>query len=1298
MIYKDSFIVRLRTLLGVLVCVGLFPMIALAQNDSSADISVISQDAINRSYITYAPGDTTERWPRGVGSNHDIGFFAGDFSGDGSDDVACVDFDANDSAYAVVTNSPGQSSNDQAVWDTALRSSNELTFYFLPGDFDGDGKFDIASLYLEATGGDDNNVYGKITFGPDGETQTVDVNDWEFIGRRDSAFLAGRFLGTGGENDDIYDIATVTRNGNDFDVDFYQGPSGAYDVANQWTVSPPTAQDIPVGFRAGDFDGDSNTDVVALFYNSNTTSYTARITFGSDGSSTEDWDLGNTALVSILVNDFNGDGIDDIAGVSKSGGDSSATVHLANSDGQVDSVANWSLKTGVANVAQFLAGKFQRPTYTISGTVYQSDGSTGLALVTVTTDTGLTATTDQNGMFIITGAVSGDYTVSASKASHTFTPSSIDVTVSEANVTGLTFDTLGGDPEIYTVSGTVTQIDGTTGLAGATITIDDFSISAKSAVTGVDGTFEFTNMSSGTYTVTISKTQHSFTPSSQLAVVNGADKPSIDFRASNNPTIYTISGTVYREDGTSGLDGVLVSAGTGLNATTADDGTYTITSISSGSYTVTATKPGFEFNTSSQAITVNGASVSPVNYVATSEPGVTISGKVIVGENQSVIGAVVSAGNYTTTTDSEGNYVLQNVAYGTYTLSAELSGFVIEPSTFSNPVSVILNDLPGYDFNSQCSKDFNLVGNVCLRQGSPPGVVPTVIASDGTSENFVTVTWSVAESAQSYQVYRSRYPDDSGIAVGDLATSTTVQDKSSVPGVQYYYSVRAYNSQGWGEMSGNDLGWRTSTTDDEDCDGDGVSDSQEENDDTGVCDGGSHQIYLKSPTYAGYNTYLNQYTFVELASAGTATINATVTVYDDQGVVLDVINATIPPLGQVDLNVSEVVAQSDQYGIIKVEYNVDDEGVDLSGRISHYSLAPDGQSFEFAYSRELRPTVRGVTYATGNTMDPKGGGFPIYNWMEIYNVEDVGQGFKYKLYDQDGNQVGDTQSFIIPPYGRWDLQAGHEHGEGVYLAEVIPTDGKRRYLSGITRYGHLHDKNGNFQRYNFSYPINSRPGNGETQYLIVSNQKGGCWSQSNWVEVANVRNKTVVATLRFRDSDGVDIGETEVPLRPMGVQHVNASGMLPLGFNGSVTLSASDAGALVAESVVYFHDCEENEIQSAFSTPGRSAGYTYQTGSYNHFVDSNNHIRILNVSDDSTDVRLDIRGVDSSQAEHFQTLAPKGMLNINISNPNVVALPSDSYGTVSVQSPEENTVLGDNIRIRETVDGRVDFVVPSAMR
>ena len=76
------------------------------------------------------------------------------------------------------------------------------------------------------------------------------------------------------------------------------------------------------------------------------------------------------------------------------------------------------------------------PTYSISGTITLSGA--GLAGVVVSNGSGVTATTDANGLYTLSGIPQGSYTITPSKAGHTFTPTSRTGTIS-SNLTAQNF-------------------------------------------------------------------------------------------------------------------------------------------------------------------------------------------------------------------------------------------------------------------------------------------------------------------------------------------------------------------------------------------------------------------------------------------------------------------------------------------------------------------------------------------------------------------------------------------------------------------------------------------------------------------------------------------------------------------------------------------------------------------------------------------------------------------------------------------------------------------------------------------
>ncbi len=111
--------------------------------------------------------------------------------------------------------------------------------------------------------------------------------------------------------------------------------------------------------------------------------------------------------------------------------------------------------------------------------------------------------------------VNGSYTVTPSKVSHqSFHLASRSVTLNSANVTAQDF--IG---TTFSISGTITSGGGP--LAGVTVALS--GTANKKTTTDANGNYTFTSLGNGSYTVTPSKTNHSFSPESRSVIINGAN-------------------------------------------------------------------------------------------------------------------------------------------------------------------------------------------------------------------------------------------------------------------------------------------------------------------------------------------------------------------------------------------------------------------------------------------------------------------------------------------------------------------------------------------------------------------------------------------------------------------------------------------------------------------------------------------------------------------------------------------------------------------------------------------------------
>lgn len=158
----------------------------------------------------------------------------------------------------------------------------------------------------------------------------------------------------------------------------------------------------------------------------------------------------------------------------------------------------------------------------------------------------------------------------------------------------------------FSISGTVSP---SASGSGTVLTLSGAGTSTVNA--DVNGNYTFSGLANGTYTITPSKAGFSFSPASATVTINNANISAANFTAT--ALTVSISGNVS----TSGTGATVALSGSASASTTADaSGNYTFNNVANGTYTVTPTKSGFTFSPASQTVTVNGATISGVNFTA----------------------------------------------------------------------------------------------------------------------------------------------------------------------------------------------------------------------------------------------------------------------------------------------------------------------------------------------------------------------------------------------------------------------------------------------------------------------------------------------------------------------------------------------------------------------------------------------------------------------------------------------------------------------------------------------------------
>lgn len=227
--------------------------------------------------------------------------------------------------------------------------------------------------------------------------------------------------------------------------------------------------------------------------------------------------------------------------------------------------------------------------------------------VTLTGAASAVTTTVFDGSYAFTGLVDGNYRVTPTADGYAFSPAYLDVSVSGADRTGQ--DLAAAVVAVpHAIRGTVS------GAVGAGVTVALSGASSAVTATGPDGSYAFTGLADGSYTVTPSLPGYVFSPPSLDVPLAGADQVGQDFTSSAVQSPHAITGTISGVVA-SGVPVTLSGPASALT-TTGFDGSYAFTGLAGGNYTVTPALAGYVFAPQSLAVPLAGADRSGQDFVS----------------------------------------------------------------------------------------------------------------------------------------------------------------------------------------------------------------------------------------------------------------------------------------------------------------------------------------------------------------------------------------------------------------------------------------------------------------------------------------------------------------------------------------------------------------------------------------------------------------------------------------------------------------------------------------------------------
>ena len=325
------------------------------------------------------------------------------------------------------------------------------------------------------------------------------------------------------------------------------------------------------------------------------------------------------------------------------------------------------------------------PVGTISGSV--TIEGTAAAGITATLSSGATTTTGSGGNFAFSGVEAGTYTVTISgfPEDATFAQVTQSATIaSDGQNVQLNFagEYIRSSAVVGNVVAADAMMSGGDGqpetLVGVTVTLGGEHAMGETMETGESGTFMFTGLRAGTYTVTISDFPEdiSFETVSVEVEVEVGEVGHADFTGHYIRTS-AVEGQVIIDG--EGLQGVLVTLVGGpseenFTMTSDADGMYRFEDLRPGDYTVSISDfdtRDYEFAATSQDVSVDLDETGTVSFTGVLLRTSGISGRVSVeGMGLDNIAVTLSgAADASTMTDAGGQYSFAGLAAGDYTVS-----------------------------------------------------------------------------------------------------------------------------------------------------------------------------------------------------------------------------------------------------------------------------------------------------------------------------------------------------------------------------------------------------------------------------------------------------------------------------------------------------------------------------------------------------------------------------------------------------------------------------------------------------
>ncbi|MCB0324111.1 MAG: proprotein convertase P-domain-containing protein [Bdellovibrionales bacterium] len=601
--------------------------------------------------------------------------------------------------------------------------------------------------------------------------------------------------------------------------------------------------------------------------------------------------------------------------------------------------------------------------------------------------------------------------------------------------------------------------------------------------------------------------------------------------------------------------------------------------------------------------------------------------------------------------------------------------FAIDPGTGEIRVA----DTSKIDFESKTSFDLAV----------------SLSTSDGFSKTR-TVTIPILDSPNPEIVC----PRDVSVVNGDSITpnsigaasagplTTTFKDAISEPGCpQARVLTRTWSvTDGTGNTSTCNQKITMSFNNVEDLNGNGILECDAERgttDQSGQCVPGAGDCFyepLKKSACVGANGFLGQINIASVINLQASDLDVTVQYFNDAGLLQDQVKTTIASNLKSDFIINDLGLQLNTIGTVCVVTNAGAEGA-WTGGLAVYKpntrngTPAFGESFDFALYYPFLNPLQGTTTTPLNTFHlGTSSDALVANWISIIDAsrgDGKGVQGEIKVFDPLG-QLTRTLAVSIPDGGRADFP-GHEALSGVENVDSVglaqfSSSGASSYYMTLTRY--FYDCPGaSCTNFLTAFTIPRRPGSSQSVSGAVSVNPG----EFAVIELNNITVSAASADVDVFSESGASAGSVGVQVPPLGTTHVivnnnGTSGFLAENEIGSAKVDAS-VGSLSALSI--FYKLNEGVLESAYAAPLVESPGPLQLSQFNTFIGHQNRTELFNASSKQQTATIDFFDFQGVRV-YTETVTLKPSESRRLTS---LLLPSDSYGTFTVQSSDTGIVV-----------------------